>query len=271
MTRRKNSPQPPRNRDAWCEELSRTLVEQRQRVTEFLALQRERLGRLEAALAVEIRQQREESAPPEEARNANSPRNAERRSAAPAVAEAGLDWEAEKRRILAALETEDQAPETEAEAAAWQKIEEIVRTTDQVLAEKDREIGQIKQVLQEQSNNLQGVAVGAAALETVLNQDPLICEQRANLQQLQQQWWNGRSWPESGSRSRTKSAPTRRSWPLPPTARQPLQGRPGGVGSPVWGLRKATQNRRSRREAIAERHADLAPDCTFIGQDVPGL
>ncbi len=188
MTRRKKSPPPPPNRDAWCEELSRTLVEQRRRVTEFLALQRERLGRLEAALAVEIRQQREELAQPSDARNANGEQKSQRGAARRSAAEPGLDWEAEKRRILAALETEDQGPETDAEAAGRLKIQEILRTTDQVLVEKDREIDQIKQVLQVQSKNLQGVAVGAAALEAVLDQDPLIREQRDNLQRLEEKW-----------------------------------------------------------------------------------
>jgi hypothetical protein len=188
MTRRKKSPPPPPNRNASSEDLSRTLVEQRKRVTEFLALQRERLGRLEAALAVEIRQQREELARTGDARNANAEQKPQRDPAMRFAAEPGLDWEAEKRRILAALETEEQGPETDAEATGRLKIQEIVRSTDQALAEKDREIEQIKQVLQEQSSNLQGVAVGAAALEAVLDQDPLIREQRENLQRLEEHW-----------------------------------------------------------------------------------
>ena len=85
------------------------------------------------------------------------------------------------------METEDRG-RPGGDASVRAKIQEIVRVTDQALAEKDREIEQIKHVLREQSNNLQGVAVGAAALDAVLDQDPLIHEQRANLQQLQQQW-----------------------------------------------------------------------------------
>jgi hypothetical protein len=188
MTRKRKQPPPPARQETWNEELSRTLAEQRGRVREFLALQRERLGRVETALAAEIRQQREELARPEEVHNATAEQQADVDPAPRSAAEPGLDWEAEKRRILAALETEDQGAETEAETAARWKIRAIVRTTDQALAEKDREIAEIKHVLQEQSNNLEGVAVGAAALEAVLDHDPLIREQRANLQNLQQQW-----------------------------------------------------------------------------------
>jgi hypothetical protein len=187
MTRRKKSPQPP-NRDAWSEEFSRTLAEQRQRVKEFLAAQRERLGRIEAALAAAIQPQREEAPRPPGTGGANlAPRSASGPAARPAT-EGGLNWEAEKRRILAALETEDQGQDSNAAAARRAKIQQIVRTTDQALAEKDHEIEQIKHVLREQSNNLQGVAVGAAALDAVLDQDPLIREQRANLQQLEEHW-----------------------------------------------------------------------------------
>jgi plasmid stability protein len=104
------------------------------------------------------------------------------------AADGGRNWEAEKRRILEALETEEQGRGPSDQAARRLKIREIVRTADQALAEKDREIEQIKHVLQEQSNNLQGMAVGAAGLDAVLAQDPLIREQRARLQKLEAEW-----------------------------------------------------------------------------------
>jgi chromosome segregation ATPase len=99
-----------------------------------------------------------------------------------------LEWEDEKRRILAALEIADHVEEPGAAGVPRLEIQEIVRTTDQALAEKDREIDAIKQVLQAQSNNLEDVVVGAAAVGSILDQDALICEERTNLQRLQQRW-----------------------------------------------------------------------------------
>ena len=100
-----------------------------------------------------------------------------------------LDWEAEKRRILAALEAEEQGePTTEADANRRMEIEQIVRKTEQILADKDREIAELKQLLQDQSANLGSVAVGAAALGSVLDSDAIIREERENLRRLQKEW-----------------------------------------------------------------------------------
>jgi len=98
-----------------------------------------------------------------------------------------LDWEAEKRRILAMLESAE-----EGESATSQeerlKIEEIIQRTDAIIAEKDREIAELRQLLDAQASNLGAVAVGAAALGEILDQDAIIREERENLRKLQEQW-----------------------------------------------------------------------------------
>lgn len=100
-----------------------------------------------------------------------------------------LDWEAEKRRILAALEAEEQGEQaTEADAGRRMEIEQILRKTERIVADKDREIAELKQLLQDQSANLGSVAVGAAALGSVLDSDAIIREERENLRRLQQEW-----------------------------------------------------------------------------------
>jgi len=97
------------------------------------------------------------------------------------------DWEAQKRRILAALEAEGTEPGAEDPARRLQ-IEEVLRATDQAIAAKDREIAELRQLLQDQSKNLGTVAVGAAALGQMLDNDAIIREERENLRKLQEEW-----------------------------------------------------------------------------------
>ena len=114
---------------------------------------------------------------------------AQARSAQPVDRPAGgaLDWEAEKLRILAVLDS-DSYQENEETKAERLKIKEVVRETDRVLADRDRECSELKQLLEDQSSNLGSVAVGAAALGEMLDTDAIVQEERQKLEQLQQQW-----------------------------------------------------------------------------------
>lgn len=96
-----------------------------------------------------------------------------------------LSWEAQKRRLLAALESEDAAPEGRARHL---EIEEVLRVTENALSEKDRELEEMRRVLDSQTQSFGEVAVGANALSSILEQDDLIREGRDNLQRLQQEW-----------------------------------------------------------------------------------
>lgn len=107
-----------------------------------------------------------------------------------------LNWELEKRKILAALEAESAEGPGENERL---EIHRVVAKTDQILAEKDRmlaekdrlladkdrEIEELKILLENQSGNLGSVAVGAAALGELFDQDAVIQEHRRHLEQLQ--------------------------------------------------------------------------------------
>ena len=95
----------------------------------------------------------------------------------------GSDWETQKRRFLAELESDDQQDAESTDRRT--KIEEIVARTDKIIAEKDREIEELQHLLNNQSNSLGSLALGAAALEQVLDQDAIIREERQRLQQLQ--------------------------------------------------------------------------------------
>ncbi|HUT88500.1 MAG TPA: hypothetical protein VMY37_03330, partial [Thermoguttaceae bacterium] len=106
---------------------------------------------------------------------------------APSAVGGALDWEAEKKRILAALES-DFDEEDEEQKGERLQLEQVVQRTNQILAEKKREIADLQQLLADQSSNLGGVAVGAAALGEIFDQDAVIREQRDNLKKLQGEW-----------------------------------------------------------------------------------
>jgi chromosome segregation ATPase len=99
----------------------------------------------------------------------------------------GFDWEAQKRRLLMQLES-DFEDEDGQQASDKLTVEGTIRITDQVIADKEHEIEQLKQVLENQSSNIGEVAVGAAAIAEFLDQDELISQERESLQRMQEEW-----------------------------------------------------------------------------------
>jgi hypothetical protein len=97
-----------------------------------------------------------------------------------------LDWEAEKQRILAALET-DCDEDDESQQAERLKINNVLRTTDEVVAAKDAEIQELQQQL-EQSAYCAAQASNATEIEAAFNADSAIIEERERLKRLQEQW-----------------------------------------------------------------------------------
>ena len=106
-----------------------------------------------------------------------------RRGAAAPPADSGGDWETQKRRLLAELESDDQHDAASKERRM--QIEEIVARTDKIIAEKNREIEELQNLLSNQSNSLGSLALGAAALGQVLDQDAIILDERQRLKQMQ--------------------------------------------------------------------------------------
>ena len=112
---------------------------------------------------------------------------------APAPSTGGLDWEAEKQRILMELEEDFQEGDGEDEEADEEvraerlKIEKVIERTDAILADKDQEIAELKQLLENQSGSLGTMAVGAAALGEMLDNDEIVQEERENLKRLQEE------------------------------------------------------------------------------------
>jgi chromosome segregation ATPase len=102
-------------------------------------------------------------------------------TAVPAVS-GGMDWEAQKQRLLASLEA-DQDDDEEA-VAERTSVEGTIRITDQIVAQKDREIAELKTLLEER-----GTARGeSAAVAELVDRDEIICQEREKLQQIQAEW-----------------------------------------------------------------------------------
>ena len=66
-------------------------------------------------------------------------------------------------------------------------IEGTIRMTDQIVADKERELVELRKLLEDQSSNIGGLAVGAAAIAGMLDGDELIKQERDNLKQMQEQ------------------------------------------------------------------------------------
>ena len=113
------------------------------------------------------------------------------RTPAPAVANAtdggSLSWEAQKQRILAALESDFNEDSKEDRHQRLQ-IEQVVQRTQRIIADKDAEIAELKQLLENQSASVGSLAVGAAALGDMLDKDAMIQQERENLVRLQEEW-----------------------------------------------------------------------------------
>ncbi len=98
----------------------------------------------------------------------------------------GFDWESQKQRLLAQLE--DDFDDSDAvQAKDRLTIEGAIRITDDVVAARDKEIAELKELLQQQAENIGSFAVGASAVADVLDRDELIKAERDNLVRMQEE------------------------------------------------------------------------------------
>ncbi len=98
----------------------------------------------------------------------------------------GMDWAAQKQRLLALLEADDD--DDDEAVAERNSVEGTIRITDQIVAQKDREIAELNHLLEEQSKSLGPVVANAAAMADVLGRDELIRQEREKLRQVQAEW-----------------------------------------------------------------------------------
>lgn len=104
-------------------------------------------------------------------------------SPAAAVGGGGLNWEAQKQKLLASLEA-DADDEDEDAREERVSIESTIQITDRVVAQKDREI----EALREQLEQLSGGGTRSAAINELLDSDEIILQEREKLAALQQEW-----------------------------------------------------------------------------------
>ncbi len=97
-----------------------------------------------------------------------------------------LSWEAQKQQLLASLEGEYDANDPE-DVKQRMQIDELVQKTDFAISQKDDEIQDLKKLLEDQSENIGAVAVGAAAFGEMLDNDQIIQEERTSLKQLKEE------------------------------------------------------------------------------------
>lgn len=95
-----------------------------------------------------------------------------------------MDWQAQKARLLAALESEDESEQSAERRQELATIEGTISITDRVVAEKDREIAALNKLLAETATEADKPAIETGILE----KDEIIAAERAKLQQLQQEW-----------------------------------------------------------------------------------
>lgn len=198
--------------EAWAHQIADTLARQRSRVQEFLAAQRARMHEAQAELKQHLCSQAVQASEVEDstadqdmrrryeiamddlrelkARNQELERKlaeAGRAGVTDTVSPAGLDWETEKRRLLAALES-DFDPDDEGQQSQRLEVEDVIRTTEEIVEQRDREIQELKQLLDSQDAGGGALDAGAAAMGEILDADDMIRQERDKLRQLQRDW-----------------------------------------------------------------------------------
>jgi hypothetical protein len=106
--------------------------------------------------------------------------------AAGAAAGGGNDWESMKKKLMAEMDA-DFDESNEQQKADKLTVENAIKITDDVVAEKDREIIELRQMLDSQAKQVGEVAVGAAAVAQMLDTDELVKQEREALKRLQDQ------------------------------------------------------------------------------------
>ncbi|WP_145352885.1 coiled-coil domain-containing protein [Roseimaritima multifibrata] len=105
-----------------------------------------------------------------------------------------LSWEERKQLILARLENEedsfndDNSDEAKSTLEELQNLRQTIMQTDREIIWRDKEISELRQLLEQQSGTVGDVAIGASAIANLLDQDELVREEREKLLQIQNEW-----------------------------------------------------------------------------------
>jgi chromosome segregation ATPase len=98
-----------------------------------------------------------------------------------------FDWESQKKRLLEQLETSFDSNDPQ-QAEEKLRCEDVVRETARIIAEKDREIAELRRQLEERPEPAPPPQESRPAAEELLDADAVIQSERARLAKLQGEW-----------------------------------------------------------------------------------
>jgi hypothetical protein len=96
-----------------------------------------------------------------------------------------FSWEIQKQRLLQQLETDFDARQPEQNQQKL-RMEEVIRTTDRIIAEKNEEIEKLRQQLSQQPAHYEAKAADTVA--RAVDNDGAILAERERLTQIQEEW-----------------------------------------------------------------------------------
>lgn len=99
-----------------------------------------------------------------------------------------MTWEQRKKLIMQQFENETAAESFGDPSRSRIDIEEVMRTTQAEIDRRDKEIEELKAIVEQQSNTHEGVAIGAAAIAQMLDSDELVKLEREKLAAIQREW-----------------------------------------------------------------------------------
>ncbi len=101
-----------------------------------------------------------------------------------------LSWEERKQLIMQQLEDETEGVEPPSDEVVERQlgIEQVLLTTQAEIEKRDREIAELRTIIEQQSDTRQGVAIGAAAFAQAFDNDEVIQQERQKLKQIQHEW-----------------------------------------------------------------------------------
>lgn len=99
-----------------------------------------------------------------------------------------MTWEQRKKLIMQQFENESAAESYNDPSQSRIDIEDVLRTTQTEIDRRDKEIEELKAIVEQQSNTHEGVAIGAAAIAQMLDSDELVKLEREKLAAIQREW-----------------------------------------------------------------------------------
>jgi hypothetical protein len=109
------------------------------------------------------------------------------KKAPPPADSGGMDWESQKRRLLASLEDGSNAEETPAQKKERASIESTIEMTDAIVAEKDRQIAKLENQLATGNEGAACQIEHDPKVKELLDTDEIIAEHRKRISEVEQE------------------------------------------------------------------------------------